>query len=175
MKLFDRIRPLLIPAVLFAVLLTLAGCNGDKPKIGTIAPPSGTPKAPQGLKALAVTAGPTPFSQADVGAYLQTNSLPRNFGPRASVRVDNLEFITSADVTTRLQGVRSGLADSARIGFATLSGDFTFTGPSGTRPARFGSAYAAFDATTGNLLMMGTLASPDATNGKGTEVAKPRL
>ena len=122
-----------------------------------------------------MTAGPTPFSQTDVAAYFQTHSLPRNLGPRASVRVDALEFISSADVTTRLKGERTGLADSARIGFATLSGDFNFTGPSGTRPARFSSAYAAFDATTGNLLMIGTLASPDTTNGKGTEVAKPRL
>jgi hypothetical protein len=71
--------------------------------------------------------------------------------------VDTLEFLTNDEVTARLNGVSPGLADGDRIGFATLSGQFVFTGPRGSTPARFTRAYAAFDARTGNLLMIGSL------------------
>ena len=163
----------LFVVVLFAALSLLAACRDDKPKTGTVAPPTGPAKRPVGVKALPAQPGPTPFTQADVATYFQTHNLARNSTPASSIHVDRLEFIQSSDVTRRLDGERTGLEDTANIGFATLSGDFLFTGPSGTHPARFTSAYAAFDATTGNLLMFGTLASSDNSQRNG-DAATPK-
>src|ERR1700690_2705341 len=135
-----------------------AGCQscrggGGRPKIA-LKPPSGPGKRPQGLPALSVTPGPQPFTQADVTAYFKTHHLPRNEAPGSTIQVDNLEFIRSGDVTTRLRGVATGLADSDPVAFATLSGTFIFTGPKQVQ-ARFRSAYAVFDSGTGNLLLIG--------------------
>ncbi|MGA8221319.1 MAG: hypothetical protein WB780_06650 [Candidatus Acidiferrales bacterium] len=119
--------------------------------------PTGTPHTPQGLAALTVKAGPQPFTKTDVTNYFKTHNLPMNSGPLSQIKVDTLEFVTSKEVTTRLQGVSTGLADEDRIGYATLTGTFIFSGPPKSKPATFTRAYAAFDAKNGNLLMVGTL------------------
>jgi hypothetical protein len=147
--------------IVIAWLSVLAGCQSScKPqeKIA-LKPPTGTPKRPQGLTALTLKAGAEPFTKEDVNAYFKTHKFPKNQGSADQLQVDNLEFITSGEVTTRLQGVSTGLGDSERVAFATLSGPFVFTGPK-TNPVRFQRAYAVFDATTGNLLMVGTLEQP---------------
>ena len=151
---------LLLLGVAFVV-----GCH-DKDKHGeqqkvALHLPTGTPKAPQGMTALTVKPGPEPFTKQDVITYFQTHNLPKNAGSVSQFQVDNLEFITSKQASDRLQGVMTGLADTDRVGFVTLRGTFIFTGPRLGKSATFSRAYALFDATTGNLLMIGTLERTD--------------
>ena len=121
-------------------------------------PPAGPAKRPQGSAALTVKAGAAePFTKDDVAAYFKTHNLPMNSSSTSDFRVDALEFLTSKQVTDRLQGASPGLADNDRVAFATLTGTFIFGGPPKGKIARFSRAYAVFDATSGNLLMAGTL------------------
>ncbi len=126
--------------------------------------PEGTPKRPQGSAALTVKPGPQPFTKADVANYFKTHNLPMNMSSTNDFQVDTLEFLTNKDVSDRLRGASPGLADSAIVGLATLRGLFIFTGPPQTKPARFARAYAAFDATSGNLVMIGTLDQGEQPN-----------
>jgi hypothetical protein len=138
----------------------LAGCDRhrDEDKKIALQIPKEPPKRPQGAPALTVkTGGAEPFSKQDVADYFKIHNLPKNATSTGDFTVDTLEFLTNKEVTTRLNGASPGLAENDKIGFATLKGLFIFTGPPQTTPARFARAYAAFDATTGNLLMIGTL------------------
>jgi hypothetical protein len=154
-------RPLVRTVILLSGLLgLLAGCHRQpgKQKEMPLSLPQGTPKHPHGLKALTVNPGaPEPFTQNDVANYFSSHPFPMNDGPAGQVHVDSLEFMTSAQVSQRLQGVPTGLDDAERVGFATLSGTFVFSGPSQTHAATCSSAYAVFVASTGRLLMDGSL------------------
>src|SRR5262249_34166538 len=147
--------------LLLGILGLLAGCSTfckhRGVEKGRLPLPTGTPKRPVGLTALAAKPGATPFSKDDVAAYFKAHNLPKNLGLTDQFQVDSLEFVTSGEVKQRLQGESTGLKDEERVGFATLSGTFIFTGPPG-RSATFRRAYAVFDAGTGNLLMIGSLA-----------------
>ena len=124
--------------------------------------PTNKPLRPQGLPAIAATKGAaSPFLKSDMVNYFATHSLPRFFGKPGQVHVVSLEFLTSKQVSDRLQGESTGLPDGDPVGFATLSGTFGVSGPSPAKHVTYSSAYAAFDGGTGNLLMAGTL-------GKGT-------
>jgi hypothetical protein len=158
-------RPLLYLG-LAGCLAMLSGCESCGHKTGgpqgtAMKPPTRAPQRPQGTPALHVTPGAAePFVKSDVVAYFQTHNLPRNGGTTSQIHVDSLELITSGEVTNRLHGVQTGLPDGDRVGFATLSGTFLFSAPS-SKPKAFQRAYAAFDAGTGNLLMIGTLDQAD--------------
>jgi len=119
--------------------------------------PRDPPLPPQGAPALQVKLGVAePFSKEDVRDYFTTHNLPTNGTSTTDFTVDMLEFLTNQEVTTRLNGASTGLTEADKIGFATLKGHFIFNGPNSSS-ARFTRAYAAFDARTGNLLMVGTL------------------
>jgi hypothetical protein len=154
----DRARAAIL---LVAACGVLAGCERRPEQKETPLPlPQGTAKRPVGMAALTANpSAPEPFAQADVAAYFASHNLPMNIGAKGDFQVINLEFITSAQASQRLQGEPTGLDDNDRVGFATLTGKFIFSGPSNTKPAAFASAYALFDAKTGNLLMDGTLES----------------
>ena len=149
--------------VLTGALALLMGCHhrddDDRQKKVALHPPSGTPKRPQGMTALTVNSGAAqPFTKADVIAYFKTHNLPKNSASVNQIQVDTLDFLTSKDVSQRLQGVATGLAENDKVGFVTLTGTFIFTGPgTDSKVAKFNRAYAVFDAATGNLLMIGTL------------------
>ncbi len=134
------------------------GDQGEQKKMA-LPLPKGTPKRPQGMTALTVKSGGEPFAKDDVVAYFKTHNFPKNFGATTEFQVDTFEFLSSKAVSERLQGVQTGLDDNARVAFVTLTGRFVFTGP--PQPQRkatiFNRAYAVFDATNGNLLMVGTL------------------
>jgi len=158
--------------LVIASLGLLAGCRHDRDEKGenekgeqkklALHLPTGTPKRPQGMTALTVKPGAEPFSKPDVVAYFQAHNFPKNVGTVGQFHVDTLEFISSKDVTQRLQGVSTGLEDTARLGFVGLSGTFIFTGPGSSRkPVIFNRAYAVFDAANGNLMMVGTLEQTD--------------
>ncbi len=137
-----------------------AGCDhddhGEQKKVA-LHIPKDPPKRPQGSAALTVKSGVEPFNKADVTAYFKTHNLPMNFTATTDFTVESLEFLTNKEVMTRLNGASPGLAENDKIGFVVLKGLFIFTGPPSGKSARFTRAYAAFDAATGNLLMIGTL------------------
>ena len=162
---------------LSAILLAAAsgllqGCHQQPAQQSPEAPkgisfplPTGKPMRPQGLAAIAVAKGATSlFTKADVAKYFTTHNLPRLAGKPGQVHVVSLEFLTSRQVSDRLHGESTGLPDGDPVGFATLSGTFGVSGPPPAKPVTYSSAFAAFDGTTGNLLMAGTL-------GKGTVVS----
>jgi hypothetical protein len=158
-------RAILTVLLLLGALGWLGGCHHDtadtdrgKEKKIALHIPKEPPKRPQGSAALAVKTGAVePFTKQDVADYFKTHNLPRNSTSTSDFAVDTLEFLTNKEVTTRLNGASPGLAENDKIGFATLKGLFIFTGPRQASPVRFKRAYAAFDASTGNLLMIGTL------------------
>jgi hypothetical protein len=144
--------------VLIMSVAAVGGCHRERHEGDKIALhlPVGTPKRPQGMAALTVTPGAVPFSEADVAAYFKTHNLPKNMGSVDQLKVDKVEFLTSGEVTKRLQGASPGIGDDERVAFVTLVGDFIFTGPQ-AKPVTFHRAYAVFDAVSGSLLMIGTL------------------
>jgi hypothetical protein len=151
---------LILLALLALLALALSQCKKGpgEPEKQALHLPVGTPKRPQGMGALAIQPGqPQPFSKTDVATYLQSHNLPLNRGAATDVQVDSLEFLTNKEVSDRLQGASPGLADNEKVGFATLTGTFIFTGPPPGKPVRFSRGYAVFDALTGNLLMVGAL------------------
>lgn len=166
-------RTALTLIILFGALGLLAGCDGchhqsdDNSRSGNgeqkrmaLAPPKGTPNRPLGMAALTVHGSAAePFTKADIVEYFKTHNLPKNATTTNDFHVDTLEFITSKEVTARLQGVTTGLTDEERLAFVTLSGTFVFTGPAKSRPATFKRAYAVFVASNGNLLLLGSLDS----------------
>lgn len=154
-------RATLTVLVLLPVVGWSAGCHrgedhGEQKKVA-LHIPKDTPKRPQGSAALTVKPGAEPFNEQDVANYFKTHNLPMNFTTTRDFAVESLKFLTNKEITARLNGASPGLAENDKIGFATLKGLFIFTGPPSTKPVRFTRAYAAFDATTGNLLMVGTL------------------
>ena len=154
-------RTLLVIAILVSGVPLMAGCRprgggNEQPKKYSLPLPSGSPKRPVGTKAIELQPGKT-LTKEDVATYLKKNNLPKNMGSTDQFRVDTLEFMTSADASKRIQGASTGLSDNDRVGLATLSGTFIFTGPPPSKPKTFERAYAVFDASNGNLLMIGTL------------------
>lgn len=121
--------------------------------------PEGTPKRPQGMHALAAKGGAEPFSKDDVTQFIQTHRLAKSVGDISKLSVESMEFITAREVTVRLQGASTGLPDDQHVAFVIIRGPIYFTGPPRVTPApvAFDTAYALFDAVTGNLLMSGTL------------------
>lgn len=121
--------------------------------------PKGPAKAPAGVAALSVRPGAAePFGVEDVSAYVHSHRLFKNTGPTADIAVERLEFITAGAVRDRLSGATTGLPDNTRLAFATLRGTFVFAGPPPkAKIATFDRAYALFSASSGNLLMFGTL------------------
>ena len=158
-------RMISYPALLLAATTCfLSGCSGcfhnpqeQQPVAMTL--PQGTPKHPHGIAALTVKPGPQPFTQADVATYFSTHNLPLSGGDASQIHVANLEFITAKQAQDRLQGEPTGLDDNEQVGFVTLTGTFVFSGPRNVKPATFNSAYAIFSASTGSLIMDGTLDS----------------
>ena len=135
---------------LAAALLTAASAQTGAQ--GKISPPSGKPQRPSGLPALK-----TPFTINDVASFFKNHNLPKNNTATSAFTVASLEFITAADVSKRLPGVSTGLDAWEKVGFATLTGTFQFSGPPGGKASGMSQkAYALFDVATGNLLMVGT-------------------
>jgi hypothetical protein len=153
--------------LLAATLGSLAGCRqhpvethpaGQKPVALQL--PQGTPMRPQGLPAIKTTPGsPAPLSKNDVASYFTTHNLPSLSAKTGQVHVVSVEFLTSKQVSDRLQGESTGIPDGDPVAFATLSGTFTVSSPLKTKLATFSSAYAVFDGGTGNLLMAGVMGS----------------
>lgn len=146
---------------LLAMCLAASGCDscGSHHPQGAVEMkmPTGTPQRPKGMKALEVKPGPEPFSKDDITQFIHTHRLAKSIGDPSQLQVESLEFMTAKDASARLQNVHTGLPDDARVGFAVIRGPIYFTGPAQSKPVAFDRAYALFDASSGNLLMSGTL------------------
>jgi hypothetical protein len=165
----------IVVLVVVAALSGLAGCErGHRPENAVeMKMPRGTPKRPQGIQGLTVKAGPEPFTKEDVAQFVQTHRLAKSVGDISQLHVDTLEFITARAVTERLEGVSTGLPDNQRVAFATIRGPIYFTGPPPSKPVAFDTAYALFDAATGNLLMSGALTKSKIQPQGGNEPKGP--
>ena len=141
--------------------------GGKQEKIALKPPPVEKAQRPQGMPAINVTTGE--ISKQQVTEYFKTHNLPMNFTTPSDFHAESVDLITAKQVSDRLQGEPTGLADDERLAFVTLVGKFTFTGPPKSRPATFTRAYAVFDLKNGNLMMAGTLESSRET----TSTAKP--
>ena len=119
--------------------------------------PTQSPQRPKGIRALEIKPGRVPFTTNDVALYVQTHRLAKSVGDLSQLRVESLELITARELTTRLQGVSTGLPSRERVGFAIIRGPIYFTGPRPGKPVEFERGYVVFDASTGNLLMSGSL------------------
>ena len=130
--------------------------GGQKPQALPL--PKGEPQRPVGVSALTVKPGAKPlFTLNEVAAYVAKRNLPMNAGDARSISVAALDFISAREASARLGGAQTGLPDQYVVGFATLKGRMIFSGPSGVQSAAFERGYAIFDATSGNLLMVGSL------------------
>jgi hypothetical protein len=102
-----------------------------------------------------------PALRQDIGEHLPRHrdlgQLESDVATPTQFQVETLEFLTNKEVSQRLGGASPGLAANEKVGFATLRGTFIVSGPLDANVARFSRVYAAFDAKTGNLLMIGTL------------------
>lgn len=152
-----------------AVCLGVTGCETRRhePQNATAMKlPTEPPKRPLGMKALEVKPGATPFSVDDVTQYVRTHRLARMVGDLAQLQVESVEYITAREVTSRLQGVSTGLPDSQRLAFAVIRGPLYISTPTKGKPVAFERGYALFDVATGNLLMSGTLDKAKQGQGK---------
>jgi hypothetical protein len=149
----------LVSLTLMIPLIFAAACKKTHRPEGAIEMkmPTGTPKRPQGMPGISIKPSPVPFTKEEVTQFIQTHRLARSIGDISQLQVESLEFLTARDVTARLQGASTGLPDDYRVAFAIIRGPIYFTGPPTSRPIAFDTAYALFDAATGNLLMSGTL------------------
>jgi len=161
----------LVTLTLMIPLIFVAACKKTHRPEGAIEMkmPTGTPKRPQGMPGLSVKPGAVPFTKEEVTQFIQTHRLARSIGDISQLQVESLEFLTAREVTARLQGASTGLPNDHRVAFAIIRGPIYFTGPQTSRPIAFDTAYALFDATTGNLLMSGTLEKSRRQPGSGDQ------
>jgi hypothetical protein len=108
------------------------------------------------------------ITSADVNSYLQTH--PFVGGPLmkgANSPIVSLQFVTSKQASTLMNGEPTGLADTAMVCYVKLQGPFSPSAASLPPQAqKFSSAtYAVeiFDAQTGNLLMWWIPSARDLT------------
>jgi hypothetical protein len=109
------------------------------------------------------------YTEAEVRKFFQKTGGLGLIGSSTPVTVEKVEFITAAEVDSRIPGVGSKFTDSLYAAnadlecFVTLKGTFSMGGgpvlPGQTKEPlpTFPYAYAVFDALTGNILMMGGL------------------
>jgi len=107
------------------------------------------------------------ISKDQVVEYFKTHNLPMNYTATSDFHVESVDMMTAKQVSDRLAGESTGLADDERLAFVTLAGMFTFTGPPKSSAANFKRAYAVFDVKNGNLMMVGTL-EPNREGGQTT-------
>ncbi len=115
---------------------------------------------PTGRAAIKPTLSGVPsFSLDAARAYAESGRIP--IGVARNVHATDAKFLTSTEVSKRLDGATTGLPDDAQLCFVEMQGDFTFAGPSGSDP-HFTRGFEVFDAKSGNLLLSGGLPGEQA-------------
>jgi hypothetical protein len=103
------------------------------------------------------------FGAEDVRAFVMAHPLPRNANRDKTFTIQRIDFLSSKEVTSLLNGESTGFPDDYPLCYVELQGDFAFPGPKGA-VATFPRAIEIFDARTGNFLMSGGL--PAAPTGR---------
>jgi hypothetical protein len=98
--------------------------------------------------------GTPAFRPEEARAYAESGRIP--IGVAHNVHATAVSFITSGEVSKRLDGASTGFPDDTALCFVEMQGEFTFSGPKGSAP-RYERAFEVFDAKSGNLLMAGGL------------------
>jgi hypothetical protein len=123
-------------------------------------PPSGAPlyPYPPGVPAIAVkvATGPGPnFTVAYVAAYVSTHFMAYQTPGSAPKQLVRAEFLTTTEVSQRLQGAYVARPPGTLLCIAYVHGDFTVTARGTTGKyvtAHYTEGWQLFDAVTGNLL-----------------------
>lgn len=124
-----------------------------------VAPPSSSPGIPAIHPSLAAVS-PTSarFTTADVQAYLHSHPFAGGKVVAAAgttAQVASIQFITSAQASTFMQGEKTGLPDTATVCYVKIQGPFTLAVPTPPNAKQLPTAsyiVEIFDGQTGNLL-----------------------
>jgi hypothetical protein len=147
----------------FAALLLVSCREGGKPPAEQV--PSyqdiiaraqkGPHATPTGRSAITPSLPGVPsFRAEDARAYAESGRIP--VGVARNVHATEVKFLTSAEVSQRLDGANTGFPAETPMCYVEMQGDFTFTGPKGSDP-HYDRAFEVFDAKSGNLLLAGGL------------------
>lgn len=102
------------------------------------------------------------FTAADVIQWGNSHEFGLQPAGAAHPQIVNVDFITAAQASQRMQGESIGVPDSSLVCYAQAQGDFIAYGPPGWKPANGQPNYAifheytlVFDAQTGDILVEG--------------------
>jgi hypothetical protein len=113
------------------------------------------PSIPTGSPAIAPrTAGTPAFTVDDAKAYVATHHIPMGIGREGKPEIIRAEFLSSREVSNRLNGATTGFPDNYPLCYVELQGPFTFSGPQGAK-VTYNRGVLIFDAHTGNLVIGG--------------------
>ena len=173
-----HIKPLLtigmvVTVFLCAVVIIQLGASGAAVALGpgvpppTVIPtPGGTPapirggpvieRYAQGILAIqprttVTNPSVSAYTAEDVIQYVKTHPMRDQVSSDPTIVVDQIEFITTRVVNTRLN-VSLSLPDDTLVCLVKLHGTFTHQNPLGGNPISSNNAYQVFDAHTGNLV-----------------------
>lgn len=115
-------------------------------------PPPGVPAiAPRSVTASVVASQPA-FTAVDVINYFSRGNKLAGSSASGPVVVQSVEFLTTAQVNSRLNTKLLNQPMDKLLCLVQLSGSFSHEGPPGTTPQALRTIYQVFDARTGNLL-----------------------
>jgi len=91
------------------------------------------------------------YAAEDVILYVKTHPMLDQVSFDPAIVVDQIEFLTTRTVNTRLN-IRLSLPDDTLVCLVKVHGTFTHQNPLGGNPISSSNAYQVFDAHTGNLV-----------------------
>jgi hypothetical protein len=110
---------------------------------------------PEGSPAIKVDkTAAAPFGEDDVRQFIAAHPMQTSDGRPATI--SRIQFIPSREVSSLLDGARTGVPDDDPLCLVEFAGHFTFYGPRGAQRT-YQHGYEVFDARTGNFLMVGGL------------------
>jgi hypothetical protein len=113
------------------------------------------PTQPAGSPALAPHLKGTPsFTLDDVKQFVANHQLLKPANRDGVRKLVSAEFMSSSEVSSRLNGATTGFPDDYTLCVVELQGPFSFAGPAGAT-AVYPRGVLVFDATTGNLVIAG--------------------
>lgn len=166
-----RLTPIIVVCAVvgtFALVFSLHGGLaaaglGSSPNVTVVCPGApqravsapGAPGGIIGVPAITPRNNCTPsFTEQDVRAYLQSHQVVGTAPHAPPTTVTLVQFMTSAEVSQRLHGVDTGLADDAIVCYVELSGEFMpYRFPLGVTPHPSSFGRLILDAHSGNILV----------------------
>jgi hypothetical protein len=157
----DHRSSILVCGALTAGFVAVFGCEAQEPKspekppVIRNLPENLAPTMPSGSAAIVPRTTATPaFTLDDAKEYVASHHLPMAFAGDKKPEVIKAEFLTSKQVSDRLNGLTTGFPDNYAVCYVELQGPVTFSGPQGSR-VTYNRGVLIFDAHTGNLVIGG--------------------